>query len=57
MPPFRSKIVISVWLKTYTDLGWRIIPIGSDWNYMNSIYKFEIDNRDARIDEILKKDE
>lgn len=57
MPPFRCKIVISVWLKTYSDLGWKITPIGSDCNYMNSIYKFEIDNRDARIDEILKKDE
>ena len=53
IPHWRQGSVVKVWIKTYEDLGWKITPIGDNWSSYNSDYKFEIDHRDIKINEIL----
>lgn len=45
---WRKKMIISVWMDTYKNLGWKIIQRGFKQ------YRFEVDRRDARMNEILE---
>ena len=52
---WRQAVVVRVWIKTYEDLGWRIIQTGEKWSDDRySAYKFEVDKRDIAIKKILE---
>lgn len=51
---WRQAAVVRLWVKTYEDLGWKIIPDGDKWSDDRySGYKFEVDKRDIAIKKIL----